>query len=185
MKQTSRTPREGFTLMEMMAVMGTMAAAMLLGGAILIGALRTEESATTAHRRLVQRNTLADQIRADVAQASAAPDRFAFGEAKETAGPTCLILTRPDKREVVYLWNAKDKELWRWETPDGQALEKPLQDGNLKKRSLSAGSDCKGVEFIRGQGDPPLITMRLLLAAPKGNPDHPIEFSAVLGGDLR
>jgi len=173
MKLPNRTGRQGFTLLEVMGLMASLVTAMLLGGTILIGALQTQQLASGAKRRLVQRNELVDQFRSDVARAVATTDSFTFGEEKQTASPTCLILTRPDKRQVVYLWSAK--QLGRWE---------PVGD-KLQGRQLPVGSDCTGVEFVVGTGDRALVTMRLKVKGPKDKPDQPIEFTAVLGGDLR
>jgi len=174
MKLSRDMPRQGFTLLEMVATMGTMVAAFFLGGTILIGALQTEQAATTAGRRMLDRNALANQFRGDIAEAVAAPTAFEFGQKKETARPTCLILAWPDKRAIVYLWAGG--ELWRWDTSGGKLL----------KQRLSVGSDCTGVEFMRGPpGENPLHTMRLKLKGPTGKPDRTIELNAVQGGDLR
>src|SRR5947209_19838078 len=105
MKLTNRARRQGFTLLEAMALMASLIMSMVLGGIILIGALQTQQVASGTQRRMVQRNELVDQFRGDVAGAVATADSFALGDEKETASPTCLILTRPDKHEVVYLWS--------------------------------------------------------------------------------
>jgi hypothetical protein len=174
MKLPNRRLRQGFTLLEVMGLMASLIAAMLLGGTILIGALRTQQFVSGAQRRLVQRNELVDQFRCDVAGAVGMADSFAFGEEKQTAAsPTFLILKRPDQHEVVYLW--RGGELWRWE---------PL-GGKLQRRRLPVGSDCTGIEFVHGTGDRALVTMRLKVKGPKDKPDLPIDLTAVLGGDLR
>jgi hypothetical protein len=180
MKRAPGTHRQGFTLLEMVALTGGLVAVMLLGSTVLIGVMQTDYAATAGHRRLIQRNTLADQFRVDVSEAATAPDRFAVGEKKETAGPTCLILARPDRSEVMYTWG--EGELWRWETPPAG------KKSALARRPVLVGSDCQGIEFIRGTGEKggrPLITMRLALGAPNNKQKRSIEVTGVLGGDLR
>ncbi len=179
MRFSSRIHRPGFTLLEALGFIGTLIVCMLLGSTVLIGGMQTEQSASTAHRHTVQRISLAEQFRADVSGASAAPDSFAVGDDRETAGPHCLILARPDKTEVVYLWSGG--ELWRWETSAA---------GKITRRELPVGFTCTEVEFVREPGGKKgaaleLITLRIKLAGPKGKPDRPVDLAAVLGGDRK
>ena len=50
-----------------------MSVLVLAGGALMLGAFRTHDAAVDGLARLRLRNTLADQFRADVAQAAACP----------------------------------------------------------------------------------------------------------------
>jgi hypothetical protein len=160
--------RAGFSLIEILTVMWALSVALVLGAVLLVAAMKTDQVAATTLRGLAWRAELADQFRADVAGADAAPDRL--GEFAR--GPSCLILRRPDGSHVIYRWL------------DGQ-LERIVRtaDGETR-RPLPVGPQDPAVEFDRTGGRPPLVTLRFAeSAARRGAPR--VEVTAVLGGDLR
>ena len=165
-------PRGGFTLIEVMVVMFAMTIAFGFGATLLLAALRIDQAGGATLRLLAWRTELADQFRADVARADAAPDRL--GEL--TRGPTCLILHRADGSHVIYQWQT-----------DGR-LERIVRAGESEtRRALPVGNPEVAVEIA---AEPPaarrfpLVTLRLVETSPSGTARR-VEVSAVLGGDLR
>jgi len=161
--------RAGFTLLEMLAVMFVMSIAFGFGGTILLAALRIDQAGAATLRLMAWRTEFADQFRADVARADAAPERL--GEL--TGGPTCLILHRPDGAHVVYQWH------------DDGRLERLVRaaDGDTR-RTLPVGASNVSVEFSRGDGMRPLMTLRLVETPPSASARR-VEVTALMGGDLR
>jgi hypothetical protein len=161
--------RSAFTLFEILAVMGSMGAVLLLATATLLAAQRINLSAAGVSGRLAVQAALADQFRQDVAQATAAPDTFE----KKYAGPGCLILQAADSGHVVYRW-------------DRGRLERTAHVGRTESRQrLPVGSDRAVVEFSRPGPSGRLVTLRLIEPAGNTPSRHPIEISASLGGDLQ
>src|SRR5262245_59229032 len=161
--------RAGFTLIEMLVVMFGMAIAFGFGATRLLAALRIDQAGAATLRLMAWRTELADQFRADVALANAAPKQL--GEL--TGGPTALILHRPDGAHIIYQWH------------DEERLERVVRaaDGETR-RVLPVGAPNVSVEFARGDGTRPLMTLRLVETPPSGSARR-VEMSAVLGGDLR
>jgi hypothetical protein len=155
--------------LEILAVMGSMGAVLLLATATLLAAQRINRSAVGVSGRLAVQAALADQFRQDVARATAAPDTFE----KQHAGPECLILQTADGGYVVYRWGK------------GQ-LERSEYVGRRESRQrLPVGSDRAAVEFSRAGPSGRLVTLRLI-EMPGNTPSrHAIELSASLGGDLQ
>jgi type II secretory pathway pseudopilin PulG len=163
------TPRRpGYTLFEMIAVVGVIGVAVTMSMSLILGAFQVERTANTTHKRLTTRTALIDEFRADVSRATAAP--ASKGDLK--AGPTCLILSLPGDVCVYYRWH--EGVLERDQLP---GLPKPHQRG--------AGFDVTAVTFDRSGSGDRLITMTLTEAVGTGNLRHQSEISAALGGDLR
>jgi len=162
--------RSAFTLLEMLVVISVMSIAFGFGATILLAALRIDQAAAATLRLMAWRTELADQFRADVARADATPERL--GEL--TRGPACLILHRPDGTHVIYQWQQ-----------DEARLERIVRAADAEtRRVLPVGSANVTAEFARGDGDRPLMTLRLLESTPYPTTRR-VEVSAVLGGDLR
>jgi prepilin-type N-terminal cleavage/methylation domain-containing protein len=159
--------RCGFTLLEVTVVMWALGILLLLGTALLVGTFQVQRAAATALNHLSVRNTLADQFRADVARAVAAPD----SADQELAGPTCLLLRHAEGGQTVYRW--KDGHLERSRLPGGET------------RRLPVGPEGTTVEFFRPGTELGVVTMRLSLPRPHGNAPLVLEIAAALGGDLR
>jgi type II secretory pathway pseudopilin PulG len=161
--------RSAFTLLEVLVVMGSMGAVLLLATATLLGAQRINRSAAGVSERLAVQATLADQFRQDVAQATAAPDTFE----KKHAGPACLILQTADGRHMVYCW-------------DKGQLERSEYVGRRESRQrLPVGMNRAVVEFSRPGPSGRLVTLRLIELPGNAPSRHAIEISATLGGDLQ
>jgi hypothetical protein len=149
-------------------VMVLLSILMLLATATVIGALRVQRVATDGFHRAALRNALADQFRADVGRASAAPDE-ADGQ---KAGPHCLILRLGDGRLVSYRWH--DQLLERLESePHGQSV-----------RPVPLAGERVG-EFIREGAQRRLIILRFGESRTRESGRHLVEIAAVLGGDLQ
>src|SRR5262249_34319392 len=149
--------------------MFAMSIAFGFGATILLAALRIDQAGAATLRLMAWRTELADQFRADVARADAAPQRL--GEL--TAVPTCLILRRPAGAHLGYQWH------------DDGRLERTVRgaDGETR-RDLPVGASNVSVEFAPGGGARPLMTLRFVEVPPSGSARR-VEVSAVLGGDLR
>jgi prepilin-type N-terminal cleavage/methylation domain-containing protein len=160
--------RFGFTLVEMLAVMWALAICLGFGVALILAAIRTDQVGAATLRELSRRADLADQFRADVAAADAAPERL--GE--WTAGTDCLILHTPGGGHFVYrCQNGK--------------LARIVRTGDKETRTpLSVGGEDTRVEFDRPAGDRPLVTLRVL-DAPRRGIVWRSDFTAALGGDNR
>jgi hypothetical protein len=162
-------PRRAFTLMDMVWLMGILGMVMLLGMVTLLGAFRTERAAAAAQTRFLLRSALADRFRADVSQAVALPD----AHDNDKAGPTCLILRRPDGRHVVYRWDKG--ELDRSE----QTAKEPA------RQHLPTGPECLAAEFLRPEGQRRTVTLRLRERPGVGSAERFWTVAAALGGDVR
>jgi hypothetical protein len=141
---------------------------LLLGTSIIWGGIKLQKTGRNAQQRVNLRGMLADQFRADVASAAAAPDSLQQWQ----AGPACLILMMTDGRHVVYQWDGK--QLLRWDNSKGSS--------KIPQR-LSLDSSCKGITFQRSVTGNQVIS--LTLTEVNGAIDHQAELVAVLGGDRR
>src|SRR5207249_536942 len=97
-----RVARRGFTLLEMVCVMALL---VLLGGlmsALLIQSLEVERSQAQSLDYMRQTITLADQFRADVAQAESAPPAWQT----YTADSQTLILRMKNEAHILYRWRS-------------------------------------------------------------------------------
>jgi prepilin-type N-terminal cleavage/methylation domain-containing protein len=161
--------RAGFTLLEMLTVIFVMSIVFTFGGTILLAALRVDQAGAATLRFLAWRAELADQFRADVGGADSTPERL--GELSRS--PQCLILHWSDGTHVIYQWDGE------------QRLQRIVRTANGEtRRELPVGNSKVSVEFVRGDGARPLITLRLLEAT-HGGWTRNVELSAALGGDLR
>jgi type II secretory pathway pseudopilin PulG len=165
----SLSRRSGFTLLEMVVVMWTLGFALLIGSALLLGSVRMERATAASYHRLTLRSELADQFRADVAQAVSAPDNVD----RLTASPTCLILRLAENKHVVY----------RWE--DGRLERNELAGTGTARRRFSLGVDQTAVEFTRAGLDGRVVTMRMSQLRGPTNVERQIAIAAALGGDVR
>jgi prepilin-type N-terminal cleavage/methylation domain-containing protein len=160
--------RAGFTLLEMLSVMFVMSIVFGFGATILLAALRIDQAGAATLRLMAWRSELADQFRADVARADAAPERL--GEL--TSGATCLILHWPDGTHVIYQGH------------DEGRLDRIFRGtGSETRRPMPMGNPNVTVEFARGAGARPMVTLRLVDS--KYGTTRSVEIAAALGGDLR
>jgi type II secretory pathway pseudopilin PulG len=159
--------RTAFTLIEMLGVMAMTSMLVGFGMALLLTAMRADQAASAMLRDLSRNAELADQFRADVGRADAAPERL--GEF--TAGPTCLILGAGNSH-VVYQW--KDHRLTRIERDKGPDTSRPV----------AINPEDTTLEFSRTGSQRPIITVRVVETPGRGTP-RTSEISAALGGDVR
>lgn len=161
--------RRGFTLIEMVAVIWGLGILMLIGAVSLIAALKLQNAATSYPQRLALHAAAADEFRADVARASAAPD--AAGKFK--AGPNCVILRVAADTFVVYRW-------------EGGQLERFEMDGaRLSRRVVAVAKETLAVRFVREDGKGRVLAMRLDFTQAGGERRGETIVESALGGDLR
>jgi hypothetical protein len=169
--RSARVPwlrRPGFSLIEVLALMAGLAAALALLGIVLVGALKLEQAGTGALHRLAARRDLAEQFRADVARAAEAPPRWQ----EDAAGPSCLILGDGKNRHVVYRW-------------EGQRLLRVEFVGDEgHRREVGLGGGPSAVEFERSGGGR-LLTLKLSAVRKDGVKQPSATITAALGGDLQ
>src|SRR4051812_46922485 len=113
-------PRNGFTLIEMILVMGALVGLMALGSAAVAELLKVRQAASKSHDRLVRFGDLADQFRTDVGEATGAPRNFDGVQ----AGAACLILKRADGGHLTYRWD--DGKLERSVIAAGKTTRSPF-----------------------------------------------------------
>jgi hypothetical protein len=162
--------RKGFSLLEMVVVIGTLQILMALIAGTLWAMVRIERKAGSDFQRTLVQGALADQFRSDVAAAVAAPNQSDGG----AAGPRCLILRTPDGGEVVYRW-------------DIERLERAVTAGTRTWRQyLPLGVEEGVVEFARAD-DGRVIILRLTEwhGEKSLRRQRLVEISAALGGDRR
>ena len=161
--------RPGFTLLEVLVIMFALGVVMLLGTATLLGIIQMAHATTAGFDQQLLRSVLADEFRADVAQAADTPANV--GEV--TAGSTCLVLRRPDGRHIIYRWN-------------NHQLERSEVAGSVTaRRWLPLGGARPAIEFSRAGNDRRLIVLRLRQPWGAGKRQRQLEIAAALGGDLR
>jgi prepilin-type N-terminal cleavage/methylation domain-containing protein len=158
--------RRAFTLVELLIVMAGVSVALAFGSAILVSALKVQRAATNAFGRQALRTVLADQFRADVGEAAAAPD--SGGSMK--AAPQCVILRRQDGSFIVYRW--QEDHLERME----------LDGACTVQRKARIGPEAANVRLSR-QGK--LLSLFLIDAPFPGKEAKEFEIAAALGGDHR
>jgi type II secretory pathway component PulJ len=161
--------RPGFTLIEMTVVMAALAMILGLLAVALVGALKLEGASAGALQRLGAVRDLADQFRADVAQAADAPERWK----DDVAGPTCLILRLGEDRHVVYRWQA------------GRLLRSESARERTHQYPVALGRGPAAVEFDRSRAGGRLLTVRLFAVRKDGSKQPSAEITAALGGDLQ
>lgn len=161
--------RGGFSLIEVLAVIAGLGLLMILSAVVLVSVFRINDTARDVQERRGQRSLLADQFRADVAQAADAPARL--GDV--AAGADCLLLRKPDGKHVAY--RAVAGQLERCEPEPARGIWKwiPLDPVGV------------AAEFRRSGPDGRLVTLRVTQTAGRGASKRPLDITAALGGDLR
>ena len=165
-----KSKTNGFTLIEIIAVISMLGVIILLITATLWGAVRVERADAAAFHRMTVQAQLVDQFRDDVHLATGCPDSLQ----ELSASPTCLILKMAEDRHVAYRWT--DERLTR--TEFGGAEE--------RTNFLSTG-DRVSIEFGRAVGDTSVAWVRLLESRGVGTSRRvwPVEIRAAVGGDRR
>ena len=97
----NRPKRRGFTLVEILCVMILLAAIGTILALMLTETIRVERAEAAGFDRMLQRNALADQFRADANRA--AKMLPAWGGFQ--AGADTLILEQNANRRVIYRWH--------------------------------------------------------------------------------
>jgi prepilin-type N-terminal cleavage/methylation domain-containing protein len=164
-----RAGRSGFTLVEMLVVLAMVT---FLGGImalLLKETLSIEKVQAAGFDRLLHQNALADQFRADVAQAEEAPAQWDNYQAR----PQTLILRLPEAGHVIYVWVEA-------------RLHRLAFDGKkVNDRQLPVDEDLR-VEFEQTSGPAKRVILRLqTMKDGKALVGQGLEFVAALGGDWR
>jgi hypothetical protein len=167
MRITRIQQRPATSLVEMLLVMALLLIGMVVGVAAITGLLRVEKAANDASQRLTERMNLASQFRTDVSQSVAAPEKAD----DEMAGPTCLLLRKPDGAHIVYRWS------------EGRLRRRDSREPAEGAVVLTA--EGATVEFKRTDGDPARLTLHLTEMIGRQTSARLTEITATLGGDLR
>jgi hypothetical protein len=133
--------------------------------------LQVERVQAEGFDRIMQNNALADQFRADVAQALAAPLEWQQYKADKRT----LILSAPDIGEVVYILNG-----------DNVLRRLFHNDGKISEHTLPVGGESVSAKFDRSAQNPKLL--RLLVHGTRaGTPleGQTLAIAVALGGDQR
>ena len=186
------TKRRGYTLMELLCVMGLLGVLGLVMAILLREVIRVERTQTQGFDRLLQSQTLADQFRADVADAQSSPQ--AWEQFKADAHT--LILQRQNGERIIYRWQAGQLQRLTFEDrampklgPSvqgvlGVAAVPALERRAIAERALPVGGKQVGVEFVRDG----VYLMRLRLQTLRDGspaPGQTLEIAAAVGGDWR
>jgi hypothetical protein len=158
--------RPAFTLVELLVIMTGLTVALVLLAVILGGALRLEGASSQALQRLAARRDLADRFRADVTQATEAPERWGG----DMAGAGCLILRFDAGGHVVY----------RWE--EDRLVRLDFTGEEVHQQEVTRGAGTTPGEFGRSGR---LLTLRVFGAGRDGGRQTSAEIAAALGGDLQ
>jgi prepilin-type N-terminal cleavage/methylation domain-containing protein len=161
--------RRGFTLIEMLCVIFLVTIMGMAFGHLLRETLEVERLQSAGFDKLLHINALADQFRADVANAESAPDQWQLHQAD---GRT-LILHIPGEGYVLYVHDLDELQ------------RKTFEPGRELLRTLPAVANVM-VEFVRDVQYPNLVRMRLQPLR-QGIPvaGQTLEIAAALGGDRR
>lgn len=184
--------RRGYTLIEILCVIALLGVLGLVMAILLREVILVERTQAQGFDRLLQSQTLADQFRADVADAQSAPQ--AWQQFKADAHT--LILQRQNGERIIYRWQAGQLQRLTYEdlalpklSPSVQAVlgvaaVPALERRAIAERTLPVGGKQVGVEFVRDGAN--LLRLRLLTVR-DGNPapGQTLEIAAALGGDWR
>ena len=184
--------RRGYTLIELLCVFSLLGVLGLVMAVLLREVIRVEGTQTQGFDRLLQSQTLADQFRADVADAQSAPQ--AWEQFKADAHT--LILQRQNGERIIYRWQAGQMQRLTYEDRAmpklgpcveavlGTAAVPTVERGAIAERTLPVGGKQIGIEFVRAGGN--VLRLRLLTMR-NGNPapGQTLEIAAALGGDWR
>jgi len=158
--------RPAFSLTEMLCVMALLAVIGLIMAMLLRETLDVEQVQAAGFERMLQRNALADQFRADVAQAE--ETLAEWRDFKSGAGT--LILEKSKDSHVVYRWH------------EGALQRQSFEADRAVERTLPVGGPEIGVEFVAAESK--LVRLRLrTLRAGKAAPGWTVEIAAALKGD--
>jgi prepilin-type N-terminal cleavage/methylation domain-containing protein len=162
--------RSAFTLIEMLTVIILLAIVAGLMAMLLRETLNIERGQAKAFDGILHDNALADQFRADVAQAREAPADWDKYHADERT----LILALPDGDHVVYRWKG------------GTLLRSETNKAGTAEHFLPVGNGEVTVQFARAGKDSKLVSLRVDPVR-KGKPltGQTLEFMAALAGDWR
>jgi prepilin-type N-terminal cleavage/methylation domain-containing protein len=158
--------RRGFTLVELLCVMAMLAVIGLVMALLLRETLDVERMQTAGFDQMLQRNALADQFRADVAQA----EKVLAEWRDYKGGADTLILQKSKDSHVVYRWN------------EGSLQRKSFEGQQEVERTLQVGGKDVRVEFI--DADSKLVRLRLrTMRDGKAVSGRTVEIAAAVKGD--
>ncbi len=167
-KRAKSRARQGFYILEMLLVISSLTAILILSAGLLAGAYKIEAAASAAFRRQANWSALADQFRADVSRSDAVPERFDNYKRDEA----CLILHRVDGGNVIYQWSAGQLERTLFKEGDEQ-----------ERRFMPLGSEEISINFRQTQWDEHIVGFRLLERVDSGEPREVLQIVAALGGE--
>lgn len=158
--------RRGFSLVELLCIIGLLAVIGLVMAMLLRETLDVERVQSAGFEQMLQRNALADQFRADVAQA----DKVLPAWRAYKSGADTLILERGKDSHIVYRWH------------DGTLRRKSFDGKQEIERVVPIGGDDTRVDFVGA--DAKLVRLRLrVMQGGKAASGRTLEIAAALGGD--
>jgi len=137
--------RSAFTLVEMLAVLILLAVVAGIMALLLKETLGMERMQAEGFDKILKNNALADQFRADVAQAEYTLPTWE----NNRAGPATLILQMPKGGQVIYL--RKEEKLVR----------RSFEGQKETEQVLPVGSANGDVEFVVDAANPKLVRLAL------------------------
>jgi hypothetical protein len=163
------TRRTGYSLIEMLVVIGGMVAMMSLSSILLVSMQNLQRSVTSDEEHVRTNIAVSDRLRDDVGLALALLER----ESGFQAGPDCVILKLPGDRVVI--WRMQSNEAVRRELCPGD------RDVRIAMRLGGEGSTATFVPDALGR----TVVLRLhgMRDVAGRVPNRTIEIVAAVGGD--
>jgi prepilin-type N-terminal cleavage/methylation domain-containing protein len=166
----SSATRRGFSLVELLCVIGLLVLLMGMLTVLLLQTLDLDRAQRESSTRMLQHAVLADQFRADVASAEQAPAEWE----QHKASTQSLILQMKNGQHVLYSWQ------------NGKLERRSFENGKESSRPLPVGDDQVGVVLVLDGSDAKLVRLRLSrLRDGVLVPGQVLEIAAALGGDWR
>jgi hypothetical protein len=148
-------------LIEVMLLLLALGAAMALGTALMMVAIRANASAAATLLQVTTQPALADRFRQDVAAARSV--QFPPERESESSVSGEIILRRSDTERITYRFD------------NGKLLRIERQDDKVTRDELPLGAGSRAVSFRRGEGT---VTMHLHGKAAQ-------DITAAVGGDRK
>lgn len=160
--------RRGFSLLELAAMIFVLGLLLTMIAGLVWATVRIERAEAESFQRSITVGSLADEFRADVAAAEAAPEQLD----RHVAGRHCLILQKKDGA-VIYRWT-------------GGRLERSEKTrGEVAMQALTVPTQTTSVEFSRVKDKLGLVEIALRSEGPPTPGNRPVQIQAALGGGVR
>ncbi|MBX9681292.1 MAG: type II secretion system GspH family protein [Gemmataceae bacterium] len=161
--------RCGYSLVEMLVVIGGLVAMMSLSSVLLISMQNLQKTVREDEEHVRMNTSVADRLREDVGHALALLDR----ETGFQSGPDCVILKMPGNRVVV------------WRTQSNEAVRREFGPGDLDVRTaMPLGGEGASATFVPDPaGRKVVLRLHGMRDAAGRTQARTIEIVAAVGGD--